>query len=97
MEMENKIEQWNVNVSSLFSRILYIILWIFAFIIVFYNYGKNNISLASSFKNATMYLEDKSKELFYKIWLSMKMKGDAIKINYNDYNILDKSLDIDNF
>jgi len=24
----------------------------------------------------------------------MKMKGDAIKVSYNDYNILDNSLDM---
>jgi len=92
--MENNTEI-EVLSSPLFSRIIFVVLIILAFTIIFYTYGKNeNISLAKSFKNNCLYIEDKIKTMFYKIWLSMKMKGDAIKINYNEYNILDNSLDI---
>jgi hypothetical protein len=92
MEKNTEIE---VITIPLFSRIIFGLLLMLAFTIIFYTYGKNeNISLAKSFKNTCLYIEDKMKTTFYKIWLSMKMKGDAIKINYNEYNILDNSLDI---
>ena len=92
--MEN-IKEIEITSIPLFSRIIYGLLLILAFTIIFYTYGKNeNISLAKSFKNTCLYIEDKIKTIFYKLWLSMKMKGDAIKINYNEYNILDNSLDI---
>lgn len=87
----NKIEE--LIAPPLFSKIIYGLLISLAFIIIFYIYGKYDISLAQSFKNNFMYIEDKIQTLFYKFWLSMKMKGDAIKVNYNEYNILDNILD----
>jgi hypothetical protein len=100
MLLELNLEMENNNVTDkitipLFSRIIYGLLWLLSFTIIFYTYGKNeNISLARYFKSSCLYMEEQIKTLFYKIWLSMKMKGDAIKINYNEYNILDNSLDI---
>ena len=92
--MEKNTEMEVITIP-LFSRIIFGLLLMLAFTIIFYTYGKNeNISLAKSFKNTCLYIEDKIKTIFYKLWLSMKMKGDAIKINYNEYNILDNSLDI---
>jgi hypothetical protein len=88
----NKIQ--DLTAPSLFSIIIYGLLIALAFIIIIYNYGKYDISLARSFKNTCQQIEDKIKTLFYKFWLSMKMKGDAIKVNYNEYNILDNSLNI---
>ena len=91
--MENKIIE-DLMPPPLFSRFLYGLLLMLSFIMIFYAYGKYDISLASSFKANCEYIEDKIKKLFYKLWLSTKMKGDAIKINYNDYNVLDNSFDI---
>jgi len=92
MEKNTEIQ---VLSMPIFSRIIFGLLLMLVFTIIFYTYGKNeNISLAKNFKSTCLYIEDKIKTLFYKLWLSMKMKGDAIKINYNEYNVLDNSLDI---
>lgn len=92
--MEN-IKEIEITSIPLFSRIIFVVLIILAFTIIFYTYGKNeNISLAQNFKKTCLYIEDKMKTMFYKLWLSMKMEGDAIKINYNEYNILDNSFDV---
>ena len=91
--MENKIIE-DLMPTPLFSRFLYGLLLMLSFIMIFYTYGKYDISLARSFKENCHYAEDKIKMVFYKLWLSTKMKGDAIKINYNDYNVLDNSFDI---
>ena len=91
--MENKIIE-DLMPPPLFSRFLYGLLLMLSFIMIFYAYGKYDISLARSFKNTCEYIEDETKKLFYKLWLGTKMKGDAIKINYNDYNVLDNSFDI---
>jgi hypothetical protein len=88
----NKIE--DLITPPLFSRVIYGLLLMLSFIMIFYTYGKTDISLARSFKSICEYIEDETKKIFYKFWLSMKMKGDAIKVNYNEYNILDNSLDM---
>jgi hypothetical protein len=88
----NKIDEFIT--PPLFSRVIYGLLLMLSFIMIFYTYGKTDISLARSFKSICEYIEDETKKIFYKFWLSMKMKGDAIKVSYNDYNILDNSLDM---
>lgn len=84
------------KIPTLSERIINGFLLILSFSFVFYMYGKYDLSFANYMKNAFSKMEEYVKTTFYKLWLYMKMRGNAIKVNYNDYdNIIDHSLDID--
>jgi hypothetical protein len=84
------------KIPSISERIIHGFLLILSFSFVFYMYGKYDLSFAEYLKNAFSTAEEYVKTTFYKLWLYMKMRGNAIKVNYNDYdNIIDQSLDMD--
>jgi|UniRef100_A0A6C0LNV0 hypothetical protein len=84
------------KIPTLSERMKNGLLLILSFSFVFYMYGKYDLSFAEYLKNAFSKAEEYVKTTFYKLWLNMKMRGNAIKVNYNDYdNIFDNSLDID--
>ena len=84
------------KIPTLSERMINGVLLILSFSFVFYMYGKYDLSFAEYLKNAFSKAEEYVKTTFYKLWLYMKMRGNAIKVNYNDYdNVFDNSLDID--
>ena len=84
------------KIPTLSERMINGLLLILSFSFVFYMYGKYDLSFAEYLKNAFSKAEEYVKTTFYKLWLNMKMRGNAIKVNYNDYdNIIDQSLDMD--
>ena len=74
---------------------MYIITFI-VLLIIFYIYGTTDISLAYKFKELCNYFEETVREICCKYWVTSKIQGNAVNINYDDsFSFVDNAFDLD--